>query len=132
MDELEKKPDAPQASAKKKPEQKNSFDNRKKLMYVLCGGYLLYLALKMGRDYPGLAASGVWSSDRIIALCGTIAFSIIGAALLIIVAVRSVREWKQDAQNEQEEHTDESENHTVSRLRAACGNADFRVGQEKQ
>ena len=78
MDELEKKPDAPQASAKKKPEQKNSFDNRKKLMYVLCGGYLLYLALKMGRDYPGLAASGVWSSDRIIALCGTIAFSIIG------------------------------------------------------
>ena len=85
MDELEKKPDAPQASAKKKPEQKNSFDNRKKLMYVLCGGYLLYLALKMGRDYPGLAASGVWSSDRIIALCGTIAFSIIGAALLIIV-----------------------------------------------
>ena len=48
MDELEKKPDAPQASAKKKPEQKNSFDNRKKLMYVLCGGYLLYLALKMG------------------------------------------------------------------------------------
>ena len=38
MDELEKKPDAPQASAKKKPEQKNSFDNRKKLMYVLCGG----------------------------------------------------------------------------------------------
>ena len=107
MDELEKKPDAPQASAKKKPEQKNSFDNRKKLMYVLCGGYLLYLALKMGRDYPGLAASGVWSSDRIIALCGAIAFSIIGAALLVITAVRSVREWKQDAQNEQEEHTDE-------------------------
>lgn len=29
MDELEKKPDAPQASAKKKPEQKNSFDHRK-------------------------------------------------------------------------------------------------------
>ena len=60
MDELEKKPDAPQASAKKKPEQKNSFDNRKKLMYVLCGGYLLYLALKMGRDYPALrpAVSG--------------------------------------------------------------------------
>ena len=107
MDELEKKPDAPQASAKKKPEQKNSFDNRKKLMYVLCGGYLLYLAFKMGRDYPGLAASGVWSSDRIIALCGTITFSIIGAALLIIVAVRSVREWKQDAQNEQGEHTNE-------------------------
>ena len=71
------------------------------------GGYLIYLAIKMGRDYPGLAASGVWSSDRIIALCGAIAFSIIGAALLVITAVRSVREWKQDAQNEQEEHTDE-------------------------
>ena len=106
-DELEKKPDAPQESAEKKPERKNDFDNRRKLMYVLCGGYLIYLAIKMGRDYPGLAASGVWSSDRIIALCGAIAFSIIGAALLVITAVRSVREWKQDAQNEQEEHTDE-------------------------
>ena len=99
--------DAPQESAEKKPERKNDFDNRRKLMYVLCGGYLIYLAIKMGRDYPGLAASGVWSSDRIIALCGAIAFSIIGAALLVITAVRSVREWKQDAQNEQEEHTDE-------------------------
>ena len=78
MDELEKKPDAPQKSAEKKPERKNDFDNRRKLMYVLCGGYLIYLAIKMGRDYPGLAASGVWSSDRIIALCGAIAFSIIG------------------------------------------------------
>ena len=78
-----------------------------KLMYVLCGGYLIYLAIKMGRDYPGLAASGVWSSDRIIAVCGAITFSILGAALLVITAVRSVREWKQDAQNEQEEHTDE-------------------------
>ena len=87
MDELEKKPAAPQKSAEKKPERKNDFDNRRKLMYVLCGGYLIYLA--------------------IIALCGAIAFSIIGAALLVITAVRSVREWKQDAQNEQEEHTDE-------------------------
>lgn len=73
MDELEKKPDAPQESAEKKPERKNDFDNRRKLMYVLCGGYLIYLAIKMGRDYPGLAASGVWSSDRITALCGAIA-----------------------------------------------------------
>ena len=115
MDELEKKPDAPQESAEKKPERKNDFDNRRKLMYVLCGGYLIYLAIKkeyepsllLPMGFGGLAASGVWSSDRIIALCGAIAFSIIGAALLVITAVRSVREWKQDAQNEQEEHTDE-------------------------
>lgn len=107
MDELEKRPDGQPEAAEKKPEKKNDFDNRRKLMYVLCGGYLIYLAIKMGRDYPGLAASGVWSSDRIVALCGTIAFSIIGAALLVIVAVRSVREWKQAAKNEQEEHTNE-------------------------
>ena len=107
MDELEKRPDAPQEPAKKKPERKNDFDNRRKLMYVLCGGYLVYLAIKMGRDYPGLAASGVWSSERIAALCGTVAFSIIGAALLVIVAIRSVREWKQSERNEQEAHTDE-------------------------
>ena len=60
MDELEKKPDAPQKSAEKKPERKNDFDNRRKLMYVLCGGYLIYLAIKMGRDIRALppAASG--------------------------------------------------------------------------
>ena len=107
MDELEKKPDTPQEAAEKKPEKKNDFDNRRKLMYVICCGYLIYLAIKMGRDYPGLAASGVWSSERIAALCGTIAFSIIGAALLVIVAVRSVREWKQSANDEQGEHTNE-------------------------
>ena len=112
MDELEKKPDAPQESAEKKPERKNDFDNRRKLMYVLCGGYLIYLAIKMGRDYPGLAASGVWSSDRIIALCGAIAFSIIGffyvkhrgkgklaAALIPVVLDPEKEKSKKDEQN---------------------------------
>lgn len=67
MDELEKKPDVPQASAKKKPEQKNSFDNRKKLMYVLCGGYLIYLAIKMDgiiRVLPPAASGPVTVSSR--------------------------------------------------------------------
>ena len=112
MDELEKKPDAPQKSAEKKPERKNDFDNRRKLMYVLCGGYLIYLAIKMGRDYPGLAASGIWSSDRIIALCGAIAFSIIGffyvkhrgkgklaAALIPVVLDPEKEKSKKDEQN---------------------------------
>ena len=50
MDELEKKPETPQESAARRPEKKNDFDNRRKLMYILCGGYLLYLAIKVGRD----------------------------------------------------------------------------------
>ena len=52
MDELEKKPETPQEPAARRPEKKNDFDNRRKLMYILCGGYLIYLAIKMGRDYP--------------------------------------------------------------------------------
>ena len=51
MDELEKKPDAPQETAEKKPERKNDFDNRRKLMYVLCGGYLIH------QDGTGLSGS---------------------------------------------------------------------------
>ena len=47
MDELEKKPETPQEPAARKPEKKNDFDNRRKLMYILCGGYLIYLAIKM-------------------------------------------------------------------------------------
>ena len=41
MDELEKKPETPQESAARRPEKKNDFDNRRKLMYILCGGYLI-------------------------------------------------------------------------------------------
>ena len=74
MDEFEKKPETPQESAARRPEKKNDFDNRRKLMYILCGGYLIYLAIKMGRDYPQLAASGEWTGERIAALCGTIGF----------------------------------------------------------
>lgn len=75
MDELEKKPETPQEPAARRPEKKNDFDNRRKLMYILCGGYLIYLAIKMGRDYPQLAASGEWTGERIAALCGTIGFA---------------------------------------------------------
>ena len=64
MDELEKKPDAPQVSAKKKPEQKNSFDNRKKLMYVLCGGYLIYLALRPAVSGPVIVSSHYAARSR--------------------------------------------------------------------
>ena len=109
MDELEKKPDATQEAAEKKPERKNDFDNRRKLMYALCGGYLIYLAIKMGRDYPQLAASGEWTGERIAALCGTIGLAVIGAALLAVVAVRFVREWKEEARRELERQTEEAE-----------------------
>lgn len=109
MDELEKKPETPQESAARRPEKKNDFDNRRKLMYILCGGYLIYLAIKMGRDYPQLAASGEWTGERIAALCGTIGFAVIGAALLAVVAVRFVREWKEEAQRELERQAEEAE-----------------------
>ena len=97
MDELEKKPETPQEPAARRPEKKNDFDNRRKLMYILCGGYLIYLAIKMGRDYPQLAASGEWTGERI------------GAALLAVVAVRFVREWKEEARRELERQAEEAE-----------------------
>ena len=70
---------------------------------------LIYLAIKMGRDYPQLAASGEWTGERIAALCGTIGFAVIGAALLAVVAVRFVREWKEEARRELERQTEEAE-----------------------
>ena len=85
MDELEKKPETPQEPAARRPEKKNDFDNRRKLMYILCGGY------------------------RIAALCGTIGFAVIGAALLAVVAVRFVREWKEEARRELERQAEEAE-----------------------
>jgi len=45
----------------------------------------------------------------IAALCGTIGFAVIGAALLAVVAVRFVREWKEEARRELERQAEEAE-----------------------
>lgn len=112
MDELEKKPDAPLTP--EEPEKQEAqpdprgFDNRRKLMFLLCGGYLLYLACKMARDYPALAAAGVWNTDRIVVLCGMIAFGIIGVGMLGFTAYKTIREWKQTAQKQNDANGDDS------------------------
>ncbi len=100
MDELDPRTGAQQAPEQKKPAARG-FDSRRKVMYAACGAYLLYLASRMAREYPALAAEGVWTSGRIIDLVGAILFALIGAALLVIVAVHVVREWKQPPQNQQ-------------------------------
>lgn len=56
-----------------------------------------------------MPASGEWTGERIAALCGTIGFAVIGAALLAVVAVRFVREWKEEAQRELERQAEEAE-----------------------
>lgn len=94
MDELEKKPETPQEPAARRPEKKNDFDNRRKLMYILCGGYLIYLATRWAgitRSLPPAANGRASGSPRSAARS---ALPVIGAALLAVVAVRFVREWK--------------------------------------
>lgn len=108
MDELQKKPETPPETAEQKPKKQLEFNNQRKFMYLLCGGYLIYLAVKMGSDYPQLAALGEWTGERISALCGAIGFSIIGAALIGVVIVKSVREWKNSAQAEQNNQPEQS------------------------
>lgn len=107
MDELEKKTPAPGGETEQGTPKRNGLDNRRKLLYTLCGGYLIYLAVKLGRAYPELAAGGVWSGDRIVTLCGAIAFALIGAGMLVFVTVRVIREWKQTSRKQTEEHTEE-------------------------
>lgn len=96
MDE-QQRIDAPQTEPEGKKPVQDNFDNRRKLVYVLCGGYLVYLAIKMLRDYPTLTGS-----ERTISLCGGIGFVIIGAGLLALTAVKTWKQWKRE-QNEREE-----------------------------
>lgn len=101
MDELEKQtpaPEQPEADTGGGKKRKND-DNRRRLMYLLCGGYLVYLAIKMLKDYPGLTGS-----ERTVSLCGGIGFLLIGGALLVLTAIRAMRTWKQE--NEQTEETE--------------------------
>ena len=100
MDELDPRTGAQQAPEQKKPAARG-FDSRRKVMYAACGAYLLYLASRMAREYPALAAEGVWTSGRIIDLVGAIFFALTGIVLLGIVGVHVYREWKEPAQNQQ-------------------------------
>lgn len=106
MDEQQPRIDAPQNEPEEKKPVRDNFDNRRKLMYVLCGGYLVYLAIKMLRDFPTLTGS-----ERTISLCGGIGFSIIGAGLLVLTAVRTLKQWKREqSEREDTENTEESDN----------------------
>ena len=95
MDELEKKPDAPQEPAKKKPEPKNDFDNRRKLMYALCGGYLLYLAYKLATSFIADFPQNGWTSNRVVCIVGAVVFTVVGVSLLAGCVKRFVQRMKE-------------------------------------
>lgn len=101
MDEQETRIDAPQNEPEPQKPAQDGFDNRRKMIYILCGGYLVYLAIKMLRDFPTLTGS-----ERTISLCGGIGFSIIGAGLLVLTAVKTWKQWKREQQREAEKTED--------------------------
>ena len=69
-----------------------------------------YGYLKTAAAIPSVrVADCAYNGERIAALCGTIGFAVIGAALLAVVAVRFVREWKEEAQRELERQAEEAE-----------------------
>lgn len=106
MDEQQPRIDAPQTEPEEKKPVQDNFDNRRKLVYVLCGGYLVYLAIKMLRDYPTLTGS-----ERTISLCGGIGFVIIGVGLLALTAVKTWKQMKREQQEREETEKTEDNDH---------------------
>jgi hypothetical protein len=76
---------APQGPEEENPNSvKASRDfTRRNVFHVVCAGYLLYLAVKLGRDFVTNIRSSGWNGDTIVCLAGAVVFSAVAVVLLV-------------------------------------------------
>ncbi len=75
--------------------------NRRMILWIVAGGYLLYLAYQLGR---GLALGEVKpGTETVISWAGCIVFAIVGAVLLILSARMGLRSFRSSLQAMDEE-----------------------------
>lgn len=98
-----KPPEAAQAdsAADEKKQTANGRDtSRRNILHLACGGYLVYLAVKLLvgliDDFP---QSG-WNANTIIALVGTVVFAAVGITLLVGLVRRFLHQLREDAKNQ--------------------------------
>jgi len=86
--------------------------NRRMILWIVCGGYLLYLAYQLGR---GLAQGEVQAgTETVISVAGCVVFAIVGAALLILAARTGLQSFRSslEAMDEAEQEREAGEGET--------------------
>ena len=70
--------------------------NRRLVLWLVCGGYLLYLAFELGRSlYAGEVPAG---TENLVAWVSCIVFGLVGLALLVLSARMALRSFKGSVQ----------------------------------
>lgn len=97
-------PDAqpqPEHAAQEKPQPKNDRDSsRRDLLHLACGGYLLYLAVKLVMGLVAELPQTGWTASTVISLVGAVLFSAVGIVLLVGLARRFIAQLRRDANDQ--------------------------------
>lgn len=83
-------------NAEELPKTKLPFDGRRAILYVVVGGYLIYLSYKLLTSFAGTFPAEGWTTNMIISLAGGVVFAIVGAILLVYTAIRFVKRNQND------------------------------------
>jgi len=103
-DKAETLPETSDSGDKTPEENPNSVKNsrdftRRSIFHLVCSGYLLYLAFKLGRSFvTGIGANG-WNGDMIVCLAGAVVFTAV-AVVLLIGCIRRFLARQRDDNNE--------------------------------
>ena len=91
-------------NAEELPKPKEAFDGRRAILYIVVGGYLIYLSYKLLTSFAGTYPLEGWTTNMIISLAGGVVFAIVGVFLLVRTAILYVK------RNREMNETGESEN----------------------
>lgn len=74
--------------------------SRRNILHLACGGYLVYLAVKLLVGLIDDLPKSGWNANTIIALVGTVVFAAVGITLLVGLARRFLHQLREDAKNQ--------------------------------
>lgn len=81
--------------------------NRRLILWLVCGGYLLYLAFELARNlFRGEVPAG---NETLIAWGGCIVFGLVGLALLVLSARMALRSFRASMDALEEAETGDGE-----------------------
>lgn len=91
----------PENAAQEKTQPKNDRDSsRRDLLHLACGGYLLYLAVKLVTGLVAELPQTGWTASTVISLVGAVLFSAVGIVLLVGLARRFIAQLRKDANDQ--------------------------------
>jgi|GEM_PF-411493 len=99
----EKKTDADRTEENPNSVKASRDSARRNIFHVVCAGYLLYLAVKLGRDFVTNLKTAGWNGDTVICIVGAVVFSAVAVVLLVGFFRRIASHAHEDSQHDSDE-----------------------------